>query len=204
MPRTHRKIPELTAQEIQRFWGKVNKAPGQGPHGKCWLWQGKSLKKGYGVFSVRRNDKVIDLLAHRVAYYLANDADPAENLVCHQCDTPACCSAQDFFLGTYADNNADMRKKGRAVTNAELSSALKRKVAEGWRPCVPPERVRRGENHPCAKLTEADVLSIRLKYSGGSVSTEWLARHYHVRYSAIYKILHGKTWRLAPGPIVSH
>jgi len=36
-------------------------------------------------------------------------------LVCHRCDVPACCSIDHLFLGTAADNTADMMQKRRHV-----------------------------------------------------------------------------------------
>lgn len=99
-------IPELTEAQRIRFWSKVCIG---GPD-DCWLWQRGKDKDGYGKVSLSYRD----LRAHRVAYVLANYVDPGAFLVCHSCDTPACCNPAHLWLGTVADNDADRDVKGRA------------------------------------------------------------------------------------------
>jgi hypothetical protein len=51
--------------------------------------------------------------AHRVAWTLANGPIPAGMHVLHTCDNPPCCNPGHLWLGTQADNMADMARKGR-------------------------------------------------------------------------------------------
>jgi hypothetical protein len=54
-------------------------------------------------------------LAHRIAYELECGPVPEGMFVLHRCDNPPCVRVSHLFLGTRADNLADMRAKGRGV-----------------------------------------------------------------------------------------
>jgi HNH endonuclease len=43
---------------------------------------------------------------------------PEGMVVCHSCDVPACVAIEHLWIGTQADNLADMRAKGRARTSS--------------------------------------------------------------------------------------
>jgi hypothetical protein len=135
--------------------------------GDCILWTGCRNRKGYGMRKIGgRSGKV--WLTHRWAWAQAH-GDPGELCVLHKCDTPACHNVDHLFLGTRADNNADMAKKGRANGR-------------------PP--VLRGEMRPGAKLTASDVARIRASSEPQAV----MAAEYGVTQSNISRIRSGKTW----------
>ena len=149
-----------------RFWDKVVKGE------SCWEWTATKNHKGYGRIYIGKypNNMPMVEAAHRVAWTLFNGPIPATIQVLHKCDNRSCVNPNHLFLGTNADNNADMMKKGR---NRHL----------------------RGSENGRAKLTEREVLSIRSRYSNGNISLRSLAQEYGVNYTHISGIVHRRTWK---------
>ncbi len=83
------------------------------PNG-CWEYQGCRNSKGYGQVSAGHMGES-PLKAHRVAWEIENGPIPDGLQVLHTCDNPPCCNSGHLFLGTTADNSADMVAKGRTA-----------------------------------------------------------------------------------------
>lgn len=179
-PPAHRKgspMPPLDDSTIARFWSKVDQSGGPDA---CWLWTGAKRDFGYGRVKINRRFR----RAHRVAWLASFGAIPAGLCVCHACDNPPCCNPAHLFLGTQAENLADMVAKGRH--NPSTGDRHGSPARPGCR--------MRGEANGRAKLTDAKVACIRARYAAGGVSQCSLAREYGVSHPAINNIVQRKSW----------
>lgn len=84
----------------------------------CQIWTGSVDQKGYG--SIRINGASVG--AHRVSWIRERGPIPAGLFVLHRCDTPPCINIDHLFLGTQADNIADMVRKGRQRSGNRYSN----------------------------------------------------------------------------------
>lgn len=175
--------PVLTAQDIQRFWSKVDKTPGQGPNGNCWEWTaGRYDKDGYGAIQFgARGAARRKYIASRIAYLLATGEWPALN-VCHTCDNPPCCRDEHLFEGTDKDNMLDAKAKGRLATGIRNGQSLH------------PEARKHGTANAAAKLTEILVREIRALYATGEYSHTDLAKRCGVGASTVRRAIKHQNW----------
>lgn len=156
----------------ERFEAQISPEPMSG----CWLWSASANAHGYGTFSLDGKCH----LTHRLSWMLYRGAIPDGLFVCHKCDNPACVNPHHLFLGTNADNMADMDRKGR---RAPMPKGTKRPTAGI-----------RGNHHPNAKITEAIVQEIRACNEPNGVT----ARRYGLTTDHVYMIRRRKIWRHLP------
>jgi hypothetical protein len=136
--------PTPTTPET-KFWSRVHKTA------ECWLWTGAPKSNGYGQFTVLSGESGYKkVFPHRFSYELHHGPIPKGMHVCHHCDVPACVNPAHLFLGTPADNLADMRAKGRQE---------------------------HGERHHWSKLTDAQVSGVRAAFSAGESKRDIAARY---------------------------
>src|SRR5438132_356940 len=99
--------PRPTRPAINRFLEKTNERTAEG----CLPWIGQASgreRRAYLYFQGRVQP------AARVIWILTNGEPPNGLHVLHACDNPMCVEISHLWLGTQADNNADMVRKGRA------------------------------------------------------------------------------------------
>lgn len=165
----------LSDETLARFWAKVNKTAG------CWLWTASVRNKGYGAFGYTVAGRSFQERAHRVSWMIHYGAIPENLCVLHNCpggDNPRCVNPAHLFLGTKADNNRDMRRKGRSVPGGTYGGA-------GYE---------RGIRHHAAKLTDAGVLAIRAAAAAGE-SLGSISRRYELAVGHVHRIVHRKAWK---------
>lgn len=172
MPRVY----VTTPPEI-RFWKYVQKTEG------CWLWTASKRVHGYGQFGKSHGDIV---LAHRFSWELHRGPIPSGLFVLHACDNRPCVNPDHLWLGTAADNAADMARKGRSTKGDRNPSRLY------------PERRARGEHHGRSKLTTEQVQEIRRVYAATDVSQAALARRFSVCQQTVHLIIRRKKWTHLP------
>lgn len=159
--------------DADRFWRHVEKGDGENA---CWLWTASTTSpdpaRAYGLILYEG----VRMGAHRCSWLINVGPIPEGMEVCHNCptgDNPRCVNPAHLFLGTHADNMADMMAKGR------------RRAVPGLQ----------GEEHPCAKLTAVQAREILTLYAGGGWSHSTLARRYGVSDGTIQLLTQRKTWR---------
>jgi hypothetical protein len=103
----------------ERFWPKVDSSAGPSA---CWPWTASCKVKGYGQIGAGGRQR--PLLAHRVAWEIANGPIGEGLVVCHSCDNPKCCNPAHLFVGTQAENLQDMTSKGRRCSGEAMTAAL--------------------------------------------------------------------------------
>lgn len=157
---------------LDRFFSYVEPEPNTG----CWLWTGVVGNNGYGRFFHGRN-----LQAHRASYMLLV-GEIGDLLVCHKCDNKICVNPDHLFLGTHADNSADMASKGRQarqVRTKAIAASIKK----------------------TAKLNDDSVLVIFARRSAG-VHDKDIANELGVSLSTIRHVVYGHSWKHVTRPAI--
>jgi len=164
----------MDESSISRFWSKVERRGAS----ECWLWRGCLNKGGYGRFDSRRT-------AHRISWEIHFGEITGGASVCHSCDVRNCVNPSHLWLGTYADNMADMDAKGRRSRGVISGIALRSQLDPA---------TTRGSRNARSKLREEDVQKIRVLAASG-VTQVTLAGMYGVSHIAIGLCVRRQTWK---------
>lgn len=131
----------------------------------CWLFTGKA-KNQFGHRSIKLGSRDTPvLLAHRVSWSLYRGEIPPKMFVLHRCDVPQCVNPDHLFLGTQADNIADMVAKKRNAFGSRASHA---------------------------KIDEEQAADIKRR---ADIGTRQLAAFHGISRQSVADIIYGRTWK---------
>ena len=105
--------------------------------------------------------------AHRAVWELFVGPIPPGMWVLHRCDRPGCIWLDHLYLGTHAENTADMVDRGHTV---------------------------KGRRSPTARFSDTEVAAIRAEVAAGRTQTS-IAREHGVALSTINGIIKGHRYR---------
>lgn len=165
----YRWAPEQRAKYVSRFGlhpARIMRDVEFDTNGGCWLWTGGHVPStGYGQIQTAGEKWG----AHRASYAVFCAPIPKGLQVLHRCDVRACVNPAHLFLGTPADNMADMVAKGRG-------------------------RVPVGEQNGAAKLRADMIPTIRARLAAGE-GCRAIGADYGVTDGVINAIRRGRTWK---------
>lgn len=156
---------ELSPGESARFWSKVA-APNETG---CRLWLASCKPDGSGQFGTAISPSES---SYRVAWRLAYGPIPEGKQINHRCDVRACNEPTHLWLGTQAENLADMAAKGR-------------RLGRGGIP---------GEDNVTAKLTWEIVREIRHVRENQGLTVKQLATRFKISPSQVSNIINHRQW----------
>lgn len=175
----------LTPGQQYRLHSKVDRSAGEG---LCWPYWGTTDKDGYGYMLLRVDGRPRNIRVTHLMWEWANGRPFPEGLLArHTCDNPNCVNPAHILPGTQLENRRDAVERGRTARGDRQAS---RKY---------PELVKRGSQHPNARLSEEGLRWAYARIAEG-MSVSEAARRLKASRAALRLALAGETWRHVPKP----
>ena len=131
----------------------------------CWNWARSRVggKDGYGAIYLPVKQQ---RYAHRVSWQVFRGEIPEGAVVCHKCDNRGCVNPEHLFIGTQADNVADMVSKSRHAHGAQVITA---------------------------KVSASDVIQIRNMAGAGHTAKD-IGKKFGISFQQVRRIVRHERW----------
>lgn len=150
---------ELTSQDLERFFSKVNKTE------SCWLWTAAHNGLGYGRIRIGgRKGRLV--YAHRLSYEIVNGPIPEGLVIDHLCRTPSCVNPSHLEAVSQKTNS----QRGEAGEHMKIYNGSKTHCPSGHpydvvnthhhggrRHCRSCSRLRMAEKRASVRQTEREA-----------------------------------------------
>jgi len=154
--------PKTNGTPFARFMSRIAYGASE-----CWYWIGGISDLGYG-----RVGKGEHVAAHRASWTHFRGPIPEGMKVLHKCDLRCCVNPDHLFLGTQAENVADMFAKGRNRTTPQP-----------------------GESNAMSVLTAVQVSQMRQIRKRTNLSHKKIAGLFNVSTMTAFRAITGQSWK---------
>ena len=154
----------------ERFWYYIDKECSETFYNgkRCWEWAGHKREDGYGRLGVNHNL----ISVHKFSYELLVEPIPEGYSVLHYCGNRACVNPKHLFLQKGTKNHPG-KKPAKGADNGRYGKT--------------------GELCPTHKLSNAQVVEIKEKFSVGKISQRKLGIEYGVSHTQISRIINNQS-----------